>query len=133
MDSTNEEGNPTKISINLLNYKYWILGDRRFLISCKDSKNVGDLITQWQLSMVRVFLNYDENPTSLMIAQATQEYAEYDYVEALHTCQEAMDAWMEEHHIPEMKDALDFSENHGQLSIQRQLTLMEVWSCSNVL
>ena len=132
MDSTDEEGNPIKISVNLLNYEYWIIGDRRFLVSRKCSKNVGDLITQWCSSMVRAFLKYDENPASVMIAQAAQEYAEYEYSEQLCICQEAMDAWMEEHRIPGMKDALDFSNSPGQVPIQRQMTLTEVWSQSNM-
>ena len=47
------------ISVNLLNYEYWIIGDRRFLVSRKCTKNMGDLITQWRSSMVKAFLNYD--------------------------------------------------------------------------
>ena len=131
--SRDEEGNDVMIPVNLLNYEYWIIGDRRFLISRKRTKNVGDLITQWRSSMVKAFLDYDNNPASLIIAQAAQEYADYDHAEMLRDRQKAMDAWMEEHRIPGMKDALDFSnENHGQLPIQRQLTLTEAWSQSNV-
>ncbi|KAF8427111.1 hypothetical protein L210DRAFT_786956, partial [Boletus edulis BED1] len=42
-----DEGEMRADKFNLLNYKYWIIGDRRFLLSRKRTSNVGDLVTQW--------------------------------------------------------------------------------------
>ncbi|KAH0826431.1 hypothetical protein J3R83DRAFT_5410, partial [Lanmaoa asiatica] len=36
-----------KTGFNLLNYEYWILGDRRFLLLHKQTSNMGDLVTRW--------------------------------------------------------------------------------------
>ena len=72
--STNPDSEIIEESFNLLNYEYWIFGDRRFLISRKRTDNLGDLGTKWRSSMIRASFDWANNPTSIMIAQAAQEY-----------------------------------------------------------
>ncbi|KAH0825677.1 hypothetical protein J3R83DRAFT_10914 [Lanmaoa asiatica] len=113
-----------KTGFNLLNYEYWILGDRRFLLSRKRTSNVGDLVTRWRSSMVRASFDWSDNPADIMIASAAQIWAERE--ERTLAQQDAINQWQKKHPLPKgAKDALDFSQG------LRQLTLSEAWSKSN--
>ena len=109
----------------MLNYKYWIFGDRRFLISRKRTNNLRDLVTKWCLSMIRASFDWANDPTSIMIAQAAQEYNDKELAKEI--SYEALQARFNQPCIHGGgRDAID-GFGHGL----RQLTPGKAWNNSN--
>ena len=76
--SIGAEGKMIEESFNLLNYEYWIIGDRRFLLSRKRNTNLGDLVARWRRSLVHASFDWSNDPVSIMFAQAAQALEEQD-------------------------------------------------------
>ena len=43
--------------LSVINYAYWIIGDRKFLLSRKQTRNIGDLATKWRSSLVNASID----------------------------------------------------------------------------
>ena len=67
-----QDGTQSISEINLLNYEFWIIGDRQFLFSCKRTANVGDLVTRWWRSQVRASFDWSNDPVSIIMLQAAR-------------------------------------------------------------
>ena len=62
--------------LSVINYAYWIIGDRKFLLSRKRTRNIGDLATKWRTSLVNASINWANDPASIVLAQAAKDYDE---------------------------------------------------------
>ena len=124
------DGELSTSEMNLLNYEYWILGNRRFLLSRKRTANVGDLVTRWRRSQVRASFDWSDDPVSVIMLQAERdrdfvlEEIHKDKNEAYTHAAEVEDDQLCAEGGLIGRDALDFRG-------LRQLTLSQAWSRSS--
>ena len=125
------DGQLTTSEMNLLNYEFWIIGDRQFLLSRKQTANVGDLVTRWQRSLVRASFHWSDDPVSIIMIQAAQDRDRI--LTDIH--EDKFEAYG---HIAEERDERLRAEGslkggHDVLDLRglRQLTLTEAWSRSS--
>ncbi|KAF8547927.1 hypothetical protein OG21DRAFT_1526821 [Imleria badia] len=58
----------------MLNYEYWIIGDRRWLLSRKRTANVSDVVTRWRNALIRSHPDYENDPAAEIVKEAMQHY-----------------------------------------------------------
>jgi hypothetical protein len=114
---TDPDGGMREELFNLLNYEYWIFGDRRFLISRKKTKNLGDMVTRWRKSMVRASFDWSKDPASIMIAQNVQDLLDHEAGIERDKIERALGTHWARDPNATGRDAFDFG----------QLTLEEAW------
>ena len=125
------DGTQSISEMNLLNYEFWIIGDRRFLLSHKRTPNVGDLVTRWRRSQVRASFDWSNDPVSVIMLQAARnldlmlaDIHEDKHEAYSHFCNERNDRLRAKGGLQGGHDTLDFRG-------LRQLTLSEAWSRSS--
>ena len=60
--------------LSVINYAYWIIGDRKFLLSRKHTRNIRDLTTKWRSSLVNASIDWANDPASIVLAQVAKDY-----------------------------------------------------------
>ena len=127
------DGELSTSEMNLLNYEYWILGNRQFLLSRKRTANVGDLVTRWRRSQVRASFDWSDDPVSVIMLQAERDRDFFFFVlEEIHKDKNEAYTHAAEVEDDQLcaeggligRDALDFRG-------LRQLTLSQAWSRSS--